>query len=98
MLGAETLEVLDVVLFGSSQQEIALVSQILDLAAVDELHHVPDGAEVHVLDVDLVVLAHVVRLEHSEEHGGTGAQNGLTINLLARRSTYFRLRLYYEVR
>ena len=87
MLGAETLEVLDVVLVGSSQQEVALVSQILDLAAVDELDHVPDRAEVHVLDVDLVVLAHVVRREHGAEHRGTGAQNGLTIYLLARRST-----------
>ena len=87
MIGAETLEVLDVVLVGSSQQEVALVSQILDLPAINELHHVRDCAEVHVLDVDLVVLARVVGQEHGLEHGGTGAQNGLAIYLLARRST-----------
>ena len=80
MLGADALEVLDVVLVGSSKQEVALASQILDLAAVDKLHHVPDRAEVHVLDVDLVALAHV-RLEHGAEHSGTGAQNCLTKNV-----------------
>ena len=82
MLGTDALEVLDVVLVCSSQQEVALVSQILEPAAVDKLDHVPDRAEVNVLDVDLVALAlpHIV-LEHSPEDSGTGAQNGLTINV-----------------
>ena len=80
MLGADALEVFDVVLVSSSQQEIALVSQILEPAAVDKLHHVSDRAEVDVLDVDLVALAlpHIV-LKHGAEDSGTGAQDGLTI-------------------
>ena len=78
MLRADVLEVPDVILVSSSQQEVTLVSQILEPAAVDELDHVPDGVEVDVLDVDLVALAlpHVV-LEHGAEDSGPGAQNGL---------------------
>ena len=78
MLRADVLEVPDVILVRSSQQEVTLVSQILEPAAVDELDHVPDGVEVDVLDVDLVALAlpHVV-LEHGAEDSGPGAQNGL---------------------
>ena len=78
MLRADVLEVPDVILVRSSQQEVTLVSQIPEPAAVDELDHIPDGVEVDVLDVDLVALAlpHVV-LEHSAEHSGPGAQNGL---------------------
>ena len=80
MLGADALEVPDVILVSSGQQEVALVSQILEPAAVDKLDHVPDRAEVNVLDVDLVALAlpHVV-LEHGPEHSGPSAQNGLTV-------------------
>ena len=78
MLRADVLEVPDVILVRSSQQEVTLISQILEPAAVDELDHVPDGVEVDVLDVDLVALAlpHVV-LEHGAEDSGPGAQNGL---------------------
>ena len=89
MLGAEALQVLDVILVGGSQQEVTLLSQILQPAAVYELDHVADHAEVQVLDVDLVVITHVVR-KHIAEHGGPGAQNGLTIIVnKTKRSTKF---------
>ena len=78
MLGAEALQVLDVILVGGSQQEVALISQVLQPAAVDELDHVADRAEVQVLNSDLFVLLHV-RREHGAEHSGPGAQNGLKI-------------------
>ena len=78
MLWAYGLEVLDIVFVGSSQQKVALVSQVFEPTTVDELDHVPNRAEVNVLDVDLVALAlpHVV-LEHRSEHRRPGAQDGL---------------------
>ena len=83
MLRADVLEVPDVILVSSSQQEVTLVSKILEPAAVDKLDHVPNCVEVDVLDIDLVALAlpHVV-LEHGAEHGGPGAQNGLERNIV----------------
>ena len=80
MLGAEALQVLDVILVGGSQQEVALISQVLQPAAVDELDHVADRAEVQVLNSDLFVLLHVGR-EHGAEYSGPGAQNGLKISV-----------------
>ena len=78
MLAADALQVPNVVLIGGGQQQVALVRQVLEAAAVDELDHVPDDVEVYVRDDDLVALAlaHVV-LEHGAEHGGPRTQNSL---------------------
>ena len=40
VLTANFFQILDVVLVGSDQEQVALVCQVLQTAAVDELHHV----------------------------------------------------------
>ena len=49
VLTANLFQVLDVVLVGSHQEQVALVGQVLQAATVDELHHVRHGPKVQIL-------------------------------------------------
>ena len=51
MLTTNVLEILDIVLVSRSQQQVALVRQVLQSAAVDELDHVSDCAKVDILNI-----------------------------------------------
>ena len=56
VLTADLLEILDVVLVCSHQQQVAPVSQVLQTAAVDEPDHVRHGAEVQILQYKLTTV------------------------------------------
>ena len=49
VLTADFLQILDVVLVSSYQQQVTLVRQILQTAAIDELDHVRHGYKVQIL-------------------------------------------------
>ena len=48
-MAAELLQILDIVLVSRNQQQVTLVRQVLQPAAVDELHHVGHCGEVKIL-------------------------------------------------
>ena len=64
MLTADFLQVLDVILVRSHQQQVTLVCQLLHAAAVDELDHVRHGGEVQILIDKLHCSGDLVTREH----------------------------------
>ena len=64
MLTADFLQVLDVILVRSHQQQVTLVCQLLHAAAVDELDHVRHGGEVQILIDMLNCSGDLVTREH----------------------------------
>ena len=51
VLTANLFQILDVVLLSSHQEQVALVRQVLQTAAVDELDHVRHSPEVQILTI-----------------------------------------------